>query len=95
MSTEPLPPVASGPVQTFSVAVGPMLEAGHMVNEPAEHDPAVFRVSLGVENVLVPDVIDFLRGWHELFARMEIEEREVLAVFLDQTVSVSIIQPFF
>ena len=87
-ATEPLPPMAAGPAETFGVTVRSRFEPGDVMNEPAEHHATVFPVPPGVEDVLVPDVVQILRGWDKLFARMKIEERQVFAVLLDQSIRV-------
>ena len=87
-TAESLPPVAPGPMQSFGMTVGAVFEAGHVVNESAEHRATVFRIPLRVENVLVPHIIEILRGGNELVTRMEIEEREILPVLLDQAIGV-------
>jgi hypothetical protein len=41
-------------LQTLSMTVGSVFETRDVMYEPAEHAPTVFRVSLSVENVLMP-----------------------------------------
>src|SRR5262249_42460247 len=88
IASEPLPPVAAGSLHPLGVTGGSVFQARPRMNEPAGHPLAVFRVSASVKNVLVPHVVQFLAGWNELFAGMEIEQGQVLAVLLDQAVRV-------
>ena len=93
-ATKPLPPMAAGSAETFGVTIRSLVEPRDVMNEPAEHQTTVFRVSLSVEYVFVPDVVQILGGWDELFARMEIKERQVFAILLDQSIRVLSGPPF-
>ena len=94
-ATKPLPPMAAGSAETFGVTVRSLVEPRDVMNEPAEHQTTVFRVSLGVEYVLVPDVVQILGGWDELFARMEIKERQVFAISSISRSAYRAAHPFF
>jgi len=65
-----------------------VLQARHVMNEPAEYPIAIGSVPRCVENVLMPHVIQIITRRHELIAGMQVEQREVLAILRDHPVGV-------